>query len=216
VSENERERRRKKQWSLPNLTSTMATKTSSSCVTVIESTISSHSGFQPPRDLGIHLWFKTVWFERFEPVKGSDLRSGSRFTVSSSPLSSDVFRQLPKSSQLYQPSMSILTPCLPKTSLPLINLSSRSGHIYNLKLRFRKKCVYDEISWDVWLLSQVSIELGLCEMLNSVAIRRELAPKDGKFDFTVSDIETMFPEGMVDHNVDMVYKEVCFTLYRTF
>jgi len=53
-------------------------------------------------------------------------------------------------------------------------------------------------------------------MLNSVAIRRELAPKDGKFDFTVSDIETMFPEGMVDHNVDMVYKEVCFTLYRTF
>ncbi|KAG7566296.1 Histidine phosphatase superfamily clade-1 [Arabidopsis suecica] len=55
---------------------------------------------------------------------------------------------------------------------------------------------------------KVSIELGLCEMLNSVAIRRELAPKDGKFDFTISDIETMFPEGMVDHNVDMVYKEL--------
>ncbi|KFK35250.1 hypothetical protein AALP_AA5G260300 [Arabis alpina] len=55
---------------------------------------------------------------------------------------------------------------------------------------------------------KVSIEFGLCEMLNSVAIRRELAPKDGKFDFKISDLEAMFPEGMVDSNVDMVYKEL--------
>lgn len=45
-------------------------------------------------------------------------------------------------------------------------------------------------------------------MLNTVAIRRELAPKDGNFDFRLSDLEALFPEGMVDHNVDMVYKEV--------
>ncbi|CAH2063384.1 unnamed protein product [Thlaspi arvense] len=55
---------------------------------------------------------------------------------------------------------------------------------------------------------QVAIEFGLCEMLNSVAIRRELAPKDGKFDFSISDLEAMFPEGMVDHNVDRIYKEM--------
>ncbi|CDY72568.1 BnaAnng41510D, partial [Brassica napus] len=55
---------------------------------------------------------------------------------------------------------------------------------------------------------KVAIEYGLCEMLNSVAIRRELAPKDGNFDFRLSDLEAFFPEGMVDHNVDMVYKEM--------
>ncbi|KAF8081376.1 hypothetical protein N665_0890s0014 [Sinapis alba] len=55
---------------------------------------------------------------------------------------------------------------------------------------------------------KVAIEYGLCEMLNSVAIRRELAPKDGNFDFRLSDLEALFPEGMVDHNVDMIYKEM--------
>lgn len=49
-------------------------------------------------------------------------------------------------------------------------------------------------------------------MMNSVAIRRELAPKDGDFDFRISDLEAMFPEGMVDHNVDMIYKEVICSL----
>ncbi|XP_010544584.1 PREDICTED: uncharacterized protein LOC104817198 [Tarenaya hassleriana] len=55
---------------------------------------------------------------------------------------------------------------------------------------------------------KVAIELGLCEMLNTVAIRRELAPKDGIFGFNVSDLEAMFPDGMVDHNVDRIYKEL--------
>lgn len=45
-------------------------------------------------------------------------------------------------------------------------------------------------------------------MLNSVAISGQLAPKDGNFDFRLSDLEALFPEGMVDHNVDMIYKEV--------
>ncbi|CAH8381107.1 unnamed protein product [Eruca vesicaria subsp. sativa] len=55
---------------------------------------------------------------------------------------------------------------------------------------------------------KVSIEFGLSEMLNSMAIKPEVAPKDGKFDFMVSDLEAIFPEGMVDHNVEPVYKEM--------
>ncbi|CAN7085556.1 unnamed protein product [Brassica oleracea var. botrytis] len=46
-------------------------------------------------------------------------------------------------------------------------------------------------------MSMVSIEFGLSEMLNSMAIK----PK-------ISDLEAMFPEGMVDHDVDPVYKEM--------
>lgn len=57
---------------------------------------------------------------------------------------------------------------------------------------------------------QVSIEFGLSEMLNTIAIKPEIAPKDGKFDFMISDLEAMFPDGMVDHNVEPVYKEVIF------
>ncbi|XP_009105525.2 uncharacterized protein LOC103831373 [Brassica rapa] len=55
---------------------------------------------------------------------------------------------------------------------------------------------------------KVSIEFGLSEMLNSMAIRPKVAPKDGKFDFKISDLEAMFPEGMVDRDVDPVYKEM--------
>ncbi|KAJ4884955.1 Phosphoglycerate mutase family protein [Raphanus sativus] len=55
---------------------------------------------------------------------------------------------------------------------------------------------------------KVAIEFGLCEILNSLAIKSNVAPKDGKFDFKISDLEAMFPEGTVDHNVDMVYKEL--------
>ncbi|CAH2063388.1 unnamed protein product [Thlaspi arvense] len=55
---------------------------------------------------------------------------------------------------------------------------------------------------------KVAIEYGLCEVLNTVAIKSEVAPKDGNLDFKFSDLESMFPEGTVDHNVDMVYKEL--------
>ncbi|KFK35248.1 hypothetical protein AALP_AA5G260000 [Arabis alpina] len=55
---------------------------------------------------------------------------------------------------------------------------------------------------------KVSIEFGLCEILSTIFIKQEIAPEDGKFDFKISDLESMFPEGMVDHNVDMVYKEL--------
>ncbi|KAF8081374.1 hypothetical protein N665_0890s0012 [Sinapis alba] len=55
---------------------------------------------------------------------------------------------------------------------------------------------------------KVAIEFGLCEILNTVAIKSEVAPKDGKFDFKISDLQAMFPEGTFDHNVDMAYKEL--------
>ncbi|WZZ82337.1 hypothetical protein YC2023_102909 [Brassica napus] len=57
-------------------------------------------------------------------------------------------------------------------------------------------------------LVKVAIEYGLCEMMNSVAIWPEVSPKDENFDFNISDLEAMFPEGMVDHNVDPIYKEM--------
>ncbi|KAL1190917.1 hypothetical protein V5N11_025657 [Cardamine amara subsp. amara] len=55
---------------------------------------------------------------------------------------------------------------------------------------------------------KICIEFCLSEMLNTIAIKPEIAPKDGKFDFMISDLEAMFPQGMVDHNVDPVYKEM--------
>ena len=41
-----------------------------------------------------------------------------------------------------------------------------------------------------------------------MAIKSEVAPKDGKFDFKISDLQAMFPEGTVDINVGMACKEV--------
>ncbi|KAL0668417.1 hypothetical protein Bca4012_031121 [Brassica carinata] len=55
---------------------------------------------------------------------------------------------------------------------------------------------------------KVAIEFGLCEILNTVAIKSEVAPKDGKFDFKISDLQAMFPEGTVDINVGMACKEL--------
>ncbi|CAI8612421.1 unnamed protein product [Vicia faba] len=56
---------------------------------------------------------------------------------------------------------------------------------------------------------KVSIENGLCEMLNTIAIRVNVAPEDGKFSFDISQLETIFPNGTVDNNnVEMVYKEL--------
>ncbi|KAH7519137.1 hypothetical protein FEM48_Zijuj08G0003900 [Ziziphus jujuba var. spinosa] len=54
---------------------------------------------------------------------------------------------------------------------------------------------------------KVSIEYGLCEMLNREAIRAESAPKDGEFGFKISELEPILPSGSVDHSVEPVYKE---------
>ncbi|CAH8392100.1 unnamed protein product [Eruca vesicaria subsp. sativa] len=55
---------------------------------------------------------------------------------------------------------------------------------------------------------KVSIEFGLSEMLNTISIKPEIAPRDRKFEFLISDLEAMFPEGMVDHNAIPAYKEI--------
>ncbi|KAF9687684.1 hypothetical protein SADUNF_Sadunf02G0118700 [Salix dunnii] len=55
---------------------------------------------------------------------------------------------------------------------------------------------------------KVSIEYGLCEMLNREAIGRDCAPKDGNFGFNISELEAMLPTGTVDHDVKPVYEEL--------
>ncbi|KAI3681423.1 hypothetical protein L6452_36218 [Arctium lappa] len=55
---------------------------------------------------------------------------------------------------------------------------------------------------------KVSVEYGLCEMLNKRAIRAENAPKDGDFAFNISECEAVLPEGTVDSSVERVYKEL--------
>ncbi|XP_022756954.1 uncharacterized protein LOC111304566 isoform X2 [Durio zibethinus] len=54
---------------------------------------------------------------------------------------------------------------------------------------------------------KVSIEYGLCEMLNRKAIRRDVAPKDGIFRFDVPQLEALLPSGTLDRSV-RVYKEL--------
>ncbi|KAK7293261.1 hypothetical protein RJT34_16124 [Clitoria ternatea] len=55
---------------------------------------------------------------------------------------------------------------------------------------------------------KVSIEYGLCEMMNREAIRLNVAPKDGKWGFDIAESEAMLPAGTVDKNVQRVYKEL--------
>ncbi|XP_058757598.1 uncharacterized protein LOC131630875 [Vicia villosa] len=55
---------------------------------------------------------------------------------------------------------------------------------------------------------KVSIENGICQMLNRINIRRSIAPKDGNFSFDISQLEDMFPNGSVDNNTEMVYKQL--------
>ncbi|ONI22358.1 hypothetical protein PRUPE_2G124000 [Prunus persica] len=56
---------------------------------------------------------------------------------------------------------------------------------------------------------KVSIEYGLCEMLNKEAIRGDLAPKDGqRWGFNIPELEALFPAGTVDQTVERVYKEL--------
>uniref|UniRef100_A0A5B6ZQ50 Phosphoglycerate mutase family protein n=1 Tax=Davidia involucrata TaxID=16924 RepID=A0A5B6ZQ50_DAVIN len=55
---------------------------------------------------------------------------------------------------------------------------------------------------------KVSIEYGLCEMLNREAIRPGMAPKDGNFGFNISELEAKLPAGTVDQSVERVYQEL--------
>ncbi|KAK7339253.1 hypothetical protein VNO77_19909 [Canavalia gladiata] len=55
---------------------------------------------------------------------------------------------------------------------------------------------------------KVSIEYGLCEMMNREAIRLNVAPKDGNWGFDIAEREAMLPAGTVDRNVERVYQEL--------
>nr|KYP49707.1 hypothetical protein KK1_028575 [Cajanus cajan] len=55
---------------------------------------------------------------------------------------------------------------------------------------------------------KVSVEYGLCEMMNNRAIRPNVAPKDGKMGFDIAECEAMLPPETVDTNVERVYKEL--------
>ncbi|CAA0806023.1 Phosphoglycerate mutase family protein [Striga hermonthica] len=45
-------------------------------------------------------------------------------------------------------------------------------------------------------------------MMNSLAIRDPVAPKDGIFTFSISECEAVLTAGTIDKTVEMVYKEV--------
>lgn len=55
---------------------------------------------------------------------------------------------------------------------------------------------------------QVSLEYGLCEMMNSLAIRPNVSPKDGIFSFDLAQCKSVLPGGTIDNAPEMVYKEV--------
>ncbi|KAK7256444.1 hypothetical protein RIF29_29892 [Crotalaria pallida] len=56
--------------------------------------------------------------------------------------------------------------------------------------------------------SDVSVEYGLCEMMNKKAIRLDVAPKDGNWGLGISESEAMLPAEAVDTNVERMYKEL--------
>lgn len=45
-------------------------------------------------------------------------------------------------------------------------------------------------------------------MLNTIAIRETVAPKDWKFTFDISQCEAVLPAGTIDKAVESAYKEV--------
>ncbi|RZC69162.1 hypothetical protein C5167_032285 [Papaver somniferum] len=55
---------------------------------------------------------------------------------------------------------------------------------------------------------KVSIEFGLCEILNREAIGIDKAPDNGNWGFNVSELESLLPAGTVDNSVVRVYKEM--------
>ncbi|XP_075510925.1 uncharacterized protein LOC142546853 isoform X2 [Primulina tabacum] len=56
--------------------------------------------------------------------------------------------------------------------------------------------------------SRVSVEYGLCEMLNSRAIKPNVAPKDEIFSFDISNCEAELTDGSVDNSVEQIYKQL--------
>ncbi|CAI9786034.1 unnamed protein product [Fraxinus pennsylvanica] len=55
---------------------------------------------------------------------------------------------------------------------------------------------------------KVAIEYGLCEMMNLRAIRPNVAPKDGVFNFNLSQCEAVLPPGTIDHAAEQLHKQL--------
>ncbi|CAI9101299.1 OLC1v1038592C1 [Oldenlandia corymbosa var. corymbosa] len=55
---------------------------------------------------------------------------------------------------------------------------------------------------------KVSVEYGLCEMLNDIAIRPQVVPKDLDFAFDISECEAVLPAGTIDHSVERIVKQM--------
>ncbi|OAY66256.1 hypothetical protein ACMD2_16654 [Ananas comosus] len=55
---------------------------------------------------------------------------------------------------------------------------------------------------------KVSIEYGLCEMLNTRAMGPNTAPVDGKWFPEISELEAVLPAGTIDHSVEPVYEKM--------
>ncbi|KAL2536547.1 Phosphoglycerate mutase family protein [Forsythia ovata] len=55
---------------------------------------------------------------------------------------------------------------------------------------------------------KVSIEYGLCEMMNLRAIRPNVAPNDGVFDFNLPQCEAVLPSGTIDHAAEQLHKQL--------
>ncbi|QHO47485.1 hypothetical protein HN51_016861 [Arachis hypogaea] len=55
---------------------------------------------------------------------------------------------------------------------------------------------------------KVSVEYGLCEMMNKMAFRNGVAPKDGNWGFNITQLEAMFPTGTLSSNAERVDKEL--------
>ncbi|XP_042422514.1 uncharacterized protein LOC122010153 isoform X1 [Zingiber officinale] len=55
---------------------------------------------------------------------------------------------------------------------------------------------------------KISIEYGLCEMLNTTALGHNIAPEDEKWFPHISELEASLPAGTIDHSAESIYKEV--------
>ncbi|KAJ3678698.1 hypothetical protein LUZ60_002501 [Juncus effusus] len=55
---------------------------------------------------------------------------------------------------------------------------------------------------------KVAIEYGLSEMLNNQVIHPSVIPKDGNWFPEKSELESIFPEGTIDHSVIPIYEEM--------
>ncbi|KAJ3671437.1 hypothetical protein LUZ60_007516 [Juncus effusus] len=56
--------------------------------------------------------------------------------------------------------------------------------------------------------AKVAIEYGLYEMPNNQVIKPSVIPKDGNWFPEKSELESIFPEGTIDHSVIPIYEEI--------